>query len=100
LDGSHDCKKPQGRTRLRWVDSITADVNGIWRDENWNTTARPKGVQNVVMNFGVIQKDKEILANEKLSAFQQGLCSMELVMLTLTKRYIYHCNKPWKPIGL
>jgi hypothetical protein len=41
LVGIHDCKNSQGRTRPRWLDSITADLNGKCRHIKWNPTARP-----------------------------------------------------------
>ena len=85
--------KPEGtrrlrRTRRRRNDNISIDLKEIW----WEVTycikmAQNGGRQRVFVTFDFHIKLGMSLLSEEISAFQEGLCCMELVSQLLSKPF-------------
>jgi hypothetical protein len=78
--GTNEGKKPLGRPRRRWEFNIKVNLQGIgWGDVDWIDMAQNR-IPFDVGNFWLA---------EELLAFQEGLCSVELVIYVQWKLIIY-----------
>jgi hypothetical protein len=94
LVGKPEGKRPLGRPRRRWEDNIRMDLIQIgWGGMDWIDVAQDRdqwrALVNTVMNLLVTKMLGNFLVAAQLAASQEGLSSMELVILMKRSR---HCS--------
>ena len=88
-------KRPPGRPRQRWEDNIKMDLKEMgWDCVDWAYITHDKdkwqAVVNKATNLLYFTKQGIFWLDQKLSASQEGLCSMQLVQNWTFQAMILH----------
>jgi hypothetical protein len=95
------------RTSTTKTDIPTKKLNSmVWVRERTIPTERPPLVDEVIANFlriegSTCQRDGSLRPYSRFS--RQEHISLNITVfwdITLSKKWIYPCNRPWRPIGL